>query len=216
MTATNPKTHMHYLRMFAPTIPYLAVLIGMYTSISNGWAAILLYHLGIITVLFLARYWKLGRLLKTTEEFLVLAGVVLVSALAGFFIYWLWAIIKLAELVLTDQLSVLGLVNAPWFLFIGYYFTVNPLLEEMFWRGYLGSPKLVLTWNDVWFAGYHVLVLVTFVSWSWAILSFTVLMISAWFWRQLTRRYQGLLLPIASHAAADASIIGAVYFLTRL
>jgi membrane protease YdiL (CAAX protease family) len=216
MTDSGPKTYMRYVRLFAPAIPYLAVLIGMYTSVSNAWAAILLYHVGIITVLFLARYWKLGRFLKTTEDFLALAGVVLGSAVAGFFIYWLWAIIKLAELNLTDQLSALGLVNAPWFLFIVYYFTVNPLLEEMFWRGYLGSPKLVPTWNDMWFAGYHVLVLISFAGWFWVGLSFTALVITAWFWRQLARRYQGLLLPIASHAAADASIIGAVYFLTRL
>ena len=216
MTDTSPKSYMRYVRLLAPAIPYVAVLIGMYTSISNAWAAILLYHLGIVTVLFLARYWKIGRLLKTTEDLLVLVGVVLVSAVAGFFIYWLWAIIKLAELILTDQLSALGLVNAPWFLFIAYYFTINPLLEEMFWRGYLGSPKMSPIWNDIWFAGYHVLVLITFVAWPWVILSFVTLMITAWFWRQLARRYQGLLLPIASHAAADASIIGAVYVLTRL
>ena len=207
---------MRYVRLLAPAVPYLAVLIGMYTSINNAWAAILLYHLGIIAVLVLARYWKLGRLLKTTEDILVLAGVVLGSAAAGFLIYWLWAIIKLAELILTDELSALGLVNAPWFLFIIYYFTVNPLLEEMFWRGYLGSPKVLPTWNDIWFAGYHVLVLFAFAAWPWVILSFMALVITAWFWRQLARRYQGLLLPIASHAAADASIIGAVYFLTRL
>ena len=128
---------MRYVRLLAPAIPYLAVLIGMYTFINNAWAAIILYHLGIITVLVLARYWKLGRLLITAEDFLVLAGVVLGSAVAGFFIYWLWVIIKLAELIFTDQLSALGLVNVPWFLFIAYYFTINPLLEEMFWRGYL-------------------------------------------------------------------------------
>ena len=207
---------MQYVRLLAPAIPYVAVLVGIYTSISSAWAAILLYHLGVVAVLFLARYWKFGRLLKTTEDFLVLVGVVFVSAVAGFFIYWLWAIIKLSELILTDQLSTLGLVDTRWFLFMVYYFTVNPLLEEMFWRGYLGSPKIIPVWNDVWFAGYHVLVMVTFVSWPWVILSFLVLVVVAWFWRQLVRRYQGLLLPIASHAAADASIIGAVYLLTRL
>ena len=114
------------------------------------------------------------------------------------------------------ELADLGLCNTAWLLFMVYYVTINPLLEELFWRGYLGSDSTFLTWNDIWFAGYHILVLVRFVTVTWIVASFLVLVGAAWFWRQLARKYNGLMVPIASHAAADLSIIAAVFFLLRL
>ena len=112
-------------------------------------------------------------------------------------------------------MSHLGLEDTPWLIFILYYCTVNPLLEELFWRGYLGRPTLKPVWADVWFAGYHIIVLIAFVEWPWITLSFLTLMGAAWVWRQLTRIYHGLTIPILSHAAADASVIGAVFLLAR-
>jgi membrane protease YdiL (CAAX protease family) len=124
-------------------------------------------------------------------------------------------VLKLEGLALGAELANMGLQNTPWLLFIFYYFIVNPILEELFWRGYLGSPNLKPAGSDFWYAGYHVLILVLFVDWPWIVLSFVTLVGAGWTWRQLARIYNGLTIPIVSHAAADAGIIGAVFFLAQ-
>ncbi len=202
------------LKLVAPLIPYLAVLVGLY-GLNSAWASIIFYHLGIIIFLSIGDGWGPGKQLSGVKDYLVLAGVALISALGGLFIFWLWPFIRLDGLFLATELLHLGLNNIAWLLFIFYYFTINPILEEQFWRGYLGAPTLSPVWNDAWFAGYHVLVLFNFARWPWIVISFLVLVGAAWMWRQLARRYNGLIIPIISHAAADASIIGAVFFLVR-
>lgn len=200
------------IKQLAPVIPYLAVVVGMYL-LHSAWASILFYHAGMVMVLTATRSWGTGRPVSGGHAWLVLLGVAAASATAGIIIFVLWPIMKLPQLVLAAELVKLGLQNAGWILFILYYFTVNPVLEELFWRGYLGSTSRLPTWNDAWFSGYHLLVIFLFVGWPWLILSFVILLTVAWFWRQLTDHYQSLWPPIASHAAADFGIIGAVYLL---
>ncbi len=203
------------LKTVAPIIPYLAVIIGL-SGLESAWGSILLYHCGIVLVLWLARYWRLGEPLKTRTDYLILTTVAVASLLGGVLIFWLWPFMKLGALLLVSELANLGLSSTAWLLFMAYYVTINPVLEELFWRGYLGSDSAFPTWNDVWFAGYHILVLIRFVTVPWIVASFLILVSAAWLWRQLAHRYQGLIMPIASHAAADLSIIAAVFFLLRL
>jgi membrane protease YdiL (CAAX protease family) len=212
MTSLSETTSALPVHRIAPVIPYVAVVVGMYL-LNSAWASILLYHLGMAAVLTATRQWKIGRLPQTTPEILVMAAIAIASAGVGLLIYYFWFLIRLDGVALDQELMRLGLVNAPWFIFIVYYFTVNPVFEEIFWRGYLGNPQPTLTRNDVFFAGYHVLVVLGFARWPWIIASFVALMATAWFWRQLARRYRGVFIPIISHAAADAGIIFALYFL---
>ena len=202
-----------YLKAIAPAIPYVAVLIGLY-GLHNAWSSIILYHLGMVVILTLTKSWWLGKRLLSWQAYLVLLVVVIGSALSGIIVFYLWSIMKLPELVLGAELTNLGLSQTPWILFMFYYFTINPLLEEIFWRGYLGSPKVAPIWGDFWFAGYHTLVLYLFIGLPWVAASFLVLVAAGWFWRQITRIYGGLMMPILSHAAADAGIIGAIFLLT--
>ena len=202
------------LRIIGPIIPYLTVIIGLY-GLESAWGGILLYHLGVVLVLLLAQYWRIGGKLKAGADYIVLAAVTVASLLGGVLVYWLWPTMKLEALLLVSDLAGLGLGSTVWLIFMVYYITVNPLLEELFWRGFLGSESTFLTWNDIWFAGYHILVLVQFVKLPWVAASFLILVGTAWLWRQLARRYDGLIMPIASHAAADLSIIAATFFLVR-
>ena len=201
-----------YVKQVAPVIPYLAVFMGMY-MLRSAWASILLYHAGMVTVLTVTGSWQVGRPVAGWKTWLILLGVSATSATAGIFIFVLWPIMKIPQLVLATELTGLGFDNLKWILFIFYYFTVNPFFEELFWRGYLGSDSRRPTWNDIWFAGYHVVVVFLFVDWLWLAVSFAMLVAVAWFWRQLACHYRSLWIPIASHAAADAGIIGAVYLL---
>ena len=57
------------------------------------------------------------------------------------------------------------------------------------------------------------LVLFLFLEWYWVLLAFVILITTAWLWRQLARKYNGLLIPMLSHMAGDASIMIIVYLL---
>ena len=214
MNFTLDAGHQSQLKQFAPFIPYVAVTLGLYV-LRSAWAGILLYHVGMFAVLTLTKQWDFGHTPRIRQDWAVLLVVTIVSALGGIFIFLLWPIMKLPHLALSPELTAIGLEGGMWRLFIVYYFTINPLLEELFWRGYLGSKQIRPISNDVLFAGYHMLVLLAFVTWPWMLLSFVILVGAGWFWRQLARHYESLWIPIASHAAADAGIIGAVFLLTR-
>ena len=100
------------------------------------------------------------------------------------------------------------------FLFFAWYSVVNPWLEELYWRGYQGSALRRPSVRDVLFGGYHVLVLVLLVEWPFAVLAGVALAFAAWLWRQVTRRFEGLLVPVATHTLADLGIVAAVYVLS--
>ncbi|GAB4442076.1 MAG: hypothetical protein Kow0031_24120 [Anaerolineae bacterium] len=207
----NP-TRQTAIRQIAPAIPYAAVIVGLY-MLHSAWASILLYHAGMVAVLAATRSWQVGQPITGWQSRLAMAVVAAVSASAGIAIFVLWPIMKLPQLALAVELTRLGLQDFNWSLFIFYYFTVNPVLEELFWRGCLGSNSRLPTWNDAWFAGYHLLVIFLFVDWPWLAASFALLVAVAWFWRQLAGHYHSLWPPIISHAAADFGIIGAVFLL---
>ncbi|MGZ9167067.1 MAG: CPBP family glutamic-type intramembrane protease, partial [Anaerolineales bacterium] len=88
---------------------------------------------------------------------------------------------------------------------------VNPLIEEYFWRGYLGSPTKNLYVSDFLYAGFHTLILWNKVQTPSIIYSLTMLVLAGWFWRQLARVDEGLLAPVLGHMAADFTILMAVY-----
>lgn len=195
----------------APAVPYVAVLIGMYL-LSSGWAAMLLYHAGVLLVLFslkektdssaLLRGWNMGA-----------ATLSIVCLGSGVVLFLLWPIIAADAdgSVLTQKLADLGLSGFSWLGFTVYYALVNPWLEELYWRGVLGSKSKRPAASDFLFAGYHVLVLIKFVPWFWALFAAVTLVATAWIWRQIANRYGGLLVPTVAHLAADASIVIAAH-----
>ncbi len=144
----------------------------------------------------------------------VLLGIMVVgAALTGPAIYGAWSTVGLDEPELDVMLSDVGLAGGSWVLFIVYYSVVNPVLEELFWRQHLGSNRVGLVWTDMWFAGYHILVLIEFVKVPWVVAGFAALVGAAWLWRQVMRECDGLLIPVLSHSAADLSLIMAAFIL---
>jgi hypothetical protein len=212
------------LRCLAIALPYAAVLLGLYV-LRNAWAAILLYHAGMLVLLRLGGRTSLtgqGGLLKAARQgwsapAAVVAGIV--CAAGSFLLAPLWGTISRSHVDLTGALTSLHLSGISWWLFAAYYVTVHPVLEEIFWRGYLSrahrSAMVSEVVSDVAFAGYHVLVLCLFIKLPWVLVSFGVLWLASWSWRRLTARYSGLGVAIASHAAADMSVIAVVEYLIR-
>ena len=89
------------------------------------------------------------------------------------------------------------------------------VLEEMFLRGYHGQASTWPVWSDLWFAGYHLLILERFLHGYWLPPALCVLTGIAWFWRWLARRCDGMLINYASHVAADVGIVAAVWMVLR-
>lgn len=206
------KIPSRFMTNIAPLVPYVTIGIGLF-GIQSAWIALLSYHIGIALILTLDRRWSLAQtLIKGWHTPLIIFGVVF-GVTSGSLIYVLWPLLA-RTLNLRLTLSTLGLQGLAWSAFAVYYFAINPWFEELYWRGYLGSETRSLHRMDMWFAGYHLLVLGSRVSWLWLALSFIALIVAAWLWRQLARICGGLLVPAVSHTAADASIMLALYTLS--
>jgi len=202
------------LNYLALALPYVSILMGLYV-LQNAWAAILLYHVGMVTFILLGGRKDLLRAVR--QGWSVPAAVItgIVFATGGLLLGLLWGTISRDHVDLAETLTSLHLSGLYWWVFMAYYVTVHPVLEEIFWRGYFPrAPRSPLVF-DVAFAGYHVLVLCIFIKWPWVLVSFGVLLLASWSWRQFVVRYSGLGVAIASHAAADLSVIAVVEYLIR-
>ena len=195
----------------APTVPFLAILIGLY-EFQNAWLALVLYHAGIMVYLF--RYHVHPR--KLLHGWNTLFGLILIPicTFTGAALYLLWPHMKLVNLNLSAGLAAFGLSGYSWHLFCIYSIVVHPVLEELFWRGILVEGDRYPTWFDIWFAAYHVLVLVHFVKIPWLVIIFIILAFFAALWRYLALTYKGLVIPYLCHVIGYASIFFAAYLMS--
>jgi hypothetical protein len=200
-------------RCLAPLVPYIAVSFGLFVA-HNAWAALLGYHLLMLVCLawagaLTAQVRKLGS--PGRLRWIILAS--LLGAAGGLGLYLLWPLFGI-DLDLGLQLRPLGLNSAAWPFFILYFSLVNPWLEEIFWRGWLGSASSKPVLADVFFAGFHLLVIGSYVRWPSLLFVLLVLSGVGWFWRQLARRESSLFPGSISHLVADAAILVTVYLHT--
>lgn len=197
------------MKWFTPLLPYLAVAIGLFW-IQNALATLLGFHLAILLAVLLARSQvPVSILLKSKDIRWVLMSI-LVCGTSGISLYFLWSYFGVIN-DLPGQVERFGLTSSTWPLFIAYFVLVNPLLEEYFWRGYLGSPTRGLYPSEVLYAGFHALILWNKVAVSSIIYSLVVLVLAGWFWRQLARADEGLLASSLGHMAADFTILMSIY-----
>jgi hypothetical protein len=202
------------LSYLAIALPYAAVLLGLYV-LRNAWATILLYHVGMVTLLRLGGQEGLLRAVRQGWSAPAAVVIGIVFATCGLLLALLWGTISREHVDLAETLTSLHLSGLYWWVFVAYYVTVHPVLEEIFWRGYFPRVHRSPVVLDVAFAGYHVLVLCIFIKLPWVLVSFGVLLFASWSWRQLVARYSGLGVAIASHAAADLSVIAVIEYLIR-
>jgi len=143
--------------------------------------------------------------------------VPLISAVAGvgggLALRLIWPSVSPPGAVSTYVRSI-GLNEGTWPVFLLYFVVVNPLVEECYWRGYLGSATRRVTLDDVLFAGYHLIVLAGQVRAIWIIAAFCALSGVAWFWRQVNRLNGRLLPSVVSHMTADITVMVTVYYMS--
>jgi hypothetical protein len=204
----------HVLRYLALALPYAAVFFGLYV-LRSAWATILLYHAGMVTLLRFGGQESLLRSARQGWSAPAAAVTGIVFGTCGLLLALLWGTISREHMNLGETLASFRLSGLSWWVFAVYYVTVHPVLEEIYWRGYLPGVHRSSVAVDAAFAGYHVLVLCIFVKLPWVLVSFGVLWFAAWSWRQLTARFSGLGVAIASHAAADLSIVAVAEYLIR-
>jgi membrane protease YdiL (CAAX protease family) len=197
------------LRKLAPLLPYLLMSIGL-LLLHNAWIALVSYHAGIVALLSVEDQWPRQPPALPKREIGLACGAVIFGLLGGILLYFLWPLLGIPR-DLGTTLTRDGLGGGRWIWFIVYFSIVNPGLEEVYWRGYLGSASTAVVLNDFLFSGYHLVVLGQFLKLPWLLLAFLVLSAAAWLWRQVARLSGGLLLPVVSHFAADLTVILVIY-----
>jgi hypothetical protein len=178
----------------------------------NAWATMLGYHAAMLIVVL---KWGTGAPAVTTYRgrgWKWPLAASLPGLAGGALLYLLWPLLSL-PVNLNSYVQSMGLNGDifPWF--AAYFVAVNPLIEEYYWRGWLGSGRKRPELNDLLFAGYHPLVLAGAINAGWLLVILAVLLGGAWFWRQLNRLNGGLLASTLSHFAADAGVMTAACFL---
>lgn len=197
------------MKWLTPILPYLAVAVGLFCA-RHAFLALLGFHLAIILSLILARSSiPLSLLFRSRNARRVLLSVLLGSS-SGISLYILLSYPGVID-DLQGHVQALRLTSSTWPIFITYFVMVNPLLEEYFWRGYLGSPTMGFYPSDFLYSGFHGLILWGKVQPVLIVYSLIVLVAAGWFWRQVARIDEGLLAPVLGHMAADLTILLTVY-----
>lgn len=195
-------------------LPYITIIPGLYIF-HNLWIAIVSYHLSILLIVIFGKDQHRFKQLIQGWSFSMSLFATIGCAINGVLIYYLWPFISPAGSDLAITLADLGLNDSNWILLILYYSLITPWLEEFYWRDLLPSKLKYPILSDVFFAGYHVFVLLLFVKPIFAVVAFVTLMIGAYSWRKISEKFDGFLVPVISHTAADISTIVAVYLLVH-
>lgn len=173
--------------------PYIAVLPFM-LIFQSAWLAMLVYHAQIIFCWF----WLKGERPKLRPTRLALLA--LPAGLAGLLLYYLLPYISRSTLF--DWLAAYQLSGWSLVLMLCYFGLLHPLLEQLHWA----ELREETPWSHAFFAGYHLIVLHTFLSPLALLLCFLLLVIVSLLWGWVTRVSGSLLPSLVSHILADLSI----------
>jgi hypothetical protein len=184
-----------WLKMLAP---YLAVGV-FWCGLHSGWLAILAYHAQVL-------FWARGKpyVLSLPPRKRVL-GLAILAALGGPLAYFLLPVITRIDLAV--WLAQYQLTGWSFMAMIPYFGLIHPCLEQRHWADLRDATPLA----HLMFAGYHMLVLYSLVSWPWLILCFAVLASASWMWQRLHAHFHSPVIPVLSHMLADTGIMVAAW-----
>ncbi len=202
------------IRLCAASIPFIAVAVGLYL-LSNAWVAIAIYYTGVIIyVQLIGGEQIVASLFKGwNPKSLLLCAPVFASA--GAAVLWLWPHAVLPDVSLADYLCDTGLGEWRFTVFAILFCLINPVMEELFWRGCFASNPRRPSWTDAAYAGYHVPVALMVTDNALSVTAFTVLFLAAWYLRYLRYKLNGLATGIIAHFIADISIMTAFLLLLK-
>jgi hypothetical protein len=191
-------------------LPYIAIYAGIHVF-QNAWVALFGFHLALLPGIITQSGANILKM-KRKVPLRILIPLMGIGLLAGF-AAWLVYLITGIPHHLGAELSQLGITKYNWVLFVAYFILVNPWMEELYWRNSFGSTTHYLAFEDLFFAGYHLIILSGFVGTGWLWITFCLLSFVGWLWRQVTDITSSLLPATLSHFTADFSLVLAFYFL---
>ncbi|HSO13634.1 MAG TPA: CPBP family glutamic-type intramembrane protease [Anaerolineales bacterium] len=197
------------MKWIAPTLAYLAVSVGLFIF-HSAWGALLGFHAVIVVSVLIARPNIPLSVLVRSDNIKWLVLSIMLCGSSGVILYFLWDIFGFAN-DLSGQIASLGLNASNWPVFIAYFASVNPFVEEYFWRGYLGNNTKNLHSSDLLYAGFHALILINKVQTGAILFGVGALVFAGWLWRQIVREDGGLLAPVLGHMVADLTILVTVF-----
>ena len=210
MSAQNTLTK----KLIAASIPYFAMWVGVFV-LGNGLITVLLYHLGIVVFITAEKRWDVAKSFRSGWDARLGIAAVVVSSLIGVVIYLSWPIAKIDGVELINVFERFGVLGSAGAVFAVYAVIVNPVLEEILWRGYLFDERKGLCWVDAAFAGFHVMLLTIVLKSFPCVGGFFVMCFAGWMFRTLRRRLGGLGVAWLMHLVADVSILVGIYFLLQ-
>jgi len=190
--------------------PWFCLLLGLHYLHSIFWT-FFLYHgcCAIPAIIWKRHHWSqhLGR--PTVRQILILAAAVLLFSAYTYFGYHFLGTHIFSKARALASLNSRGF-EISWLVPMSVYFvTVNPLIEELFWRGVVlnelsnKETKLFSTpvlWTNFLFAAWHVLAIRLFVAPLFMYVAVCVVLSVGIFLSWLYRRTNSLILPTLWHA----------------
>lgn len=186
-------------------IPFLAFGAGIYIY-QSAWISLILYHLLLCIPLGLYQsQWSFADFFKGFRFHW--AAIHLLTCLGIFLI--------LTHLGKTNDFGeplqqMLTKFGQPGLFFAIYFIIINPLFEEAFWRDLMASKSRRLTLEDVAFGVFHTVILAPFLSLPYIIAIVSGLIATAWIWRRIRWKENGLAIPWLGHSLGDAMFVAIV------
>jgi len=186
------------------------IALGLY-SFHSGWMAILLYHAVLVGAMLLGKPRKVqvGAIFLGYRTAPAL-GLVLLSCVVGCGLFWLIRSLDPSGSFTLRQLSRAGFTVPALMPFALYASVINPVLEELFWRGNYAVPRGWI--SDVSYALLHLPIFCFFgklTPWQLVIPVFGLVM-AGLVWRLVARRLDGLASGIIGHGAGDLAFLVAI------
>lgn len=193
-------------------LPYAAILVGVY-GFRSAWVAVGLYYCGAVILISKGPgkhsldlicsgwNWK-GVIVSMGFAFALSIGALI-----------LWDRVQRVDVSLGQLIDRYGLGGTNGIVFCVLVLLINPAIEELFWRGCFETNPYRLAKEDLFFAGYHVLILWLVARWYWVILFFLGLAIFAWMMRYLKHSLKGLGIVFFVHTMADLAIIVSIFLI---
>lgn len=178
----------------------------------SGWVAILLYHSVLLGSLFVGKRREPWAIIFRGFDVVAVIFLVILSLGTGWMFYEFIQALDPRGTYVLRQLSRSGLTGASLISFLVYVSTVNPVLEEFYWRRNYAGPGGWL--HDVFYALLHIPIFcfVGKMTPVQVLIPVAGLVMAGALWRVVARRVDGLASSIIGHGSGDFAMVLAILF----
>lgn len=201
-------------RLSAAVLSFLAIVVGLYVFKSAS-VAIGSYYFVIVCVVAMCSPVDLFKSLFVGWHSRAVIIFVGVTAMVGPAILFFWPRAMLDGIVLSDMIGQYGIDAGAIGPFSMAAVIINPIMEEVYWRGCLPGKTAGPGWVDVAFGACHVPILMLVIRPQFIVGVFIVLVCAGWAFRYIRLKTGGLLVSWIGHAVADAGIGWAIWHILR-